>query len=65
MQVAVKSISYREANPGKFNNRVRNKMYYTQVRFHRLQIKQVLWSPKFHQAGGVDLLKAKWKKLSE
>ena len=31
MQVAVKSISYREANPGKFNNRVRNKMYYTQV----------------------------------
>ena len=45
-QIALQFHEAREANPEKFNSRVRNKMYYT-------------------QAGGVDLLKAKWRKLSE
>ena len=66
---------YREANPGKFNNRVRNKMYYTQVwcfkTFQTLNEWTVIhiyedqtWLNNY-QAGGLDLLKAKWKKLSE
>ena len=45
-QIALQFHEAREANPEKFNSRVRNKMYYT-------------------QAGGVDLLKAKWRKLSD
>ena len=61
---------YREANPGKFNNRVRNKMYYTQVWcFKTFQTVIHIYEDQTwlnnYQAGGLDLLKAKWKKLSE
>ena len=45
-QIALQFHEAREANPEKFNSRVRNKIYYA-------------------QAGGNDLLKAKWRKLSE